>query len=120
MMSNNDWYVVIVLGLVGYWGTSAIIRFFKKENDWTSSQKNYSEEARSSESKNQNNDAWYLVLDVPQNASLDEVRLAYKRKISMYHPDKVSNMGPEFNEIAQQKTKQINAAYDDAIKQFNS
>lgn len=72
---------------------------------------------RPPESKNSD---WHLVLDVPQNASLDEVRLAYKRKISMYHPDKVSNMGPEFNEIAQQKTKQINAAYDDAIKQFNS
>ncbi|MBU3580778.1 DnaJ domain-containing protein [Polynucleobacter sp. AP-Capit-er-40B-B4] len=116
-MSSNDWYVVIVLALVGYWGTSAVIRFFKKENDWTSAQSNSGERASPPD---KSDGAWYLVLDLPSSASMDEVKAAYKRKISMYHPDKVSTMGPEFNEIAQRKTKQINAAYDEAIRSFNN
>jgi DnaJ like chaperone protein len=116
-MSSNDWYVVIVLALVGYWGTSAAIRFFKKENDWTSAQSTRDERASPPEG---GEGAWHLVLDLPANASMDEVKAAYKRKVSMYHPDKVSSMGPEFNEIAQSKTKQINAAYDEAIRSFNN
>ena len=47
---------------------------------------------------------------------MDEIKSSYKKKISMYHPDKVNSMGPEFNEIAQQKTKEINSAYDKAMK----
>lgn len=116
-MSNNDWYVVIVLALVGYWGTSALIRFFKKENDWTSTQSNHYE---STSPPKGGDGVWYLVLDLPPTASIDQVKAAYKRKISMYHPDKVSTMGPEFNEIAQRKTQQINAAYDEAVRSFNN
>lgn len=59
---------------------------------------------------------WNEVLGIDLTASLEEIRLAYKKKISMYHPDKVSNLGPEFNEIAQRKSKEINAAYEQAIK----
>ncbi len=119
MMSRNDIYVVIILALVGYWGTSAIIRFFKKEHDWT--RKNAGGSSQSFSSENANNESlWCGVLGVSQNASTDEIKAAYKRKISMYHPDKVSSMGPEFNEIAQRKTKEINAAYDEAMKYRNA
>ena len=34
----------------------------------------------------------------------------------MYHPDKVSSMGPEFNEIAERKSKEINRAYGEAVR----
>ena len=59
---------------------------------------------------------WYEILGVSQSSTLDEIKLAYKKKISMYHPDKVSSMGPEFNEIAQLKSKEINSAYDEAVR----
>jgi DnaJ-domain-containing protein 1 len=61
---------------------------------------------------------WYEVLDVDSSATLDEVKTAYKRKISQYHPDKVSSLGPEFTPIAEKKTKQINSAYEEAIRKF--
>jgi len=41
-------------------------------------------------------EAWHETLEVDSNASLEEVKAAYKRKISQYHPDKVSSLGPEF------------------------
>jgi DnaJ like chaperone protein len=42
------------------------------------------------------------------------VRSAYKKKMAMYHPDKVSALGPEFAVIAERMSKDINAAYERA------
>jgi DnaJ-domain-containing protein 1 len=61
-------------------------------------------------------DRWFLILDVPQGASREEVERAYKVKISQYHPDKVAQMGIEIRELAEAKSKEINAAYDFATR----
>lgn len=61
---------------------------------------------------------WATVLGVPANATREEVRAAYKRKISEYHPDKVARLGPEIRELAEQRSKEINAAYDEAMRRF--
>jgi len=119
-MSSNEIWVVIVLGLVGYWVTAALIKFFKKESDWTSkqAQEAYEDQNANHHQPNREDDsiqAWYEVLGVSSDASIEEIKVAYKKKVSMYHPDKVSNMGPEFNVIAERKTKAINAAYDEAL-----
>lgn len=62
--------------------------------------------------------AWYEVLQVPAYASLDEVKLAYRRRIAEYHPDKTSGLGDELRVLAETKTKEINAAYDAALRAF--
>lgn len=121
-MSSNEVWVVIVFGLVGYWGTSAFIRFFKSESEWTKNQSRADSNQTKDEPEQEQNQkppsekSWYKILEVTPSSSLDEIKLAYKKKISMYHPDKVSSMGPEFNEIAQRKSKEINSAYDEAIR----
>lgn len=119
-MTSNEVWVVIVLGLVGYWGTSALIKLFKKESDWTDNRKtnqnSYKKEEPQQKQESCSNKTWYEILEVTPSSSFAEIRAAYKRKISMYHPDKVNSMGPEFNEIAQRKSKEINAAYDEAVK----
>ncbi len=58
---------------------------------------------------------WYDVLGVEPAASLNEIRAAYKRKISQYHPDKVAGLGKEFSVIAEKKSKEINLAYKQAM-----
>jgi DnaJ like chaperone protein len=60
--------------------------------------------------------SWYRILEVPEGATLEAIVRAYKQKISQYHPDKVENMGAEIRELAEFKSKQINAAYDYAVK----
>lgn len=54
---------------------------------------------------------WTLVLGVPQSASEDQVKMAYRSLIQKYHPDKLANLGEEFQAIAEAKTKEINEAY---------
>lgn len=124
-MSSNEIGIVIVLGLVGYWVTSTLIKFFKKESEWTSNQQSNQNTSQKQEQtytrqESATNKTWYEILEVNPSASIADIKMAYKRKISMYHPDKVSSMGPEFNEIAQKKSKEINSAYDEAIRSKNS
>src|SRR6187399_581825 len=42
---------------------------------------------------------WYLILEVSENASRDEISAAYRRKISQYHPDKVSQLGDDIRAV---------------------
>lgn len=104
-MTSNELWIVAFLGLVGYWGTSAIIRFFVRKYNWGHKETDYKP-----------SQSCYEVLGVSSSSSLDEIKVAYRNKISMYHPDKVSSMGPEFNEIAERKSKEINRAYDEAVR----
>jgi len=61
---------------------------------------------------------WATVLGVQPSATRDEISAAYKRKISEYHPDKVTRMGKEIRELAEKRSKEINAAYEEALRRF--
>ena len=55
--------------------------------------------------------AFYELLDVPANASADEIKRAFRREIAKYHPDKVQHLGKEFQEIAASKAAELTRAY---------
>ncbi len=55
----------------------------------------------------------YHVLEVDRNADVDTVKKAYRRMANRYHPDKVSHLGDEFRQVAEEKFKAINAAYQE-------
>ena len=59
--------------------------------------------------------AWPRVLELPAEASLDEIREAYRRRMSQYHPDKVASLGRELRELAEAKSKEISVAYQEAL-----
>jgi DnaJ like chaperone protein len=61
---------------------------------------------------------WATVLGVPATASKADISAAYKRKISEYHPDKVTQMGPEIRALAEQRSKEINLAYEEALRRL--
>ena len=52
----------------------------------------------------------YEVLGVPENASQEEIKKAYRELVRKYHPDQYQNN--PLSELAQEKLKQINEAYD--------
>ncbi|TCV84082.1 J domain-containing protein [Sulfurirhabdus autotrophica] len=59
---------------------------------------------------------WFKILEIAESASSEQIRVAYKQKISQYHPDKVSQMGSEIRDLAAYKSREINAAHDYALK----
>lgn len=58
----------------------------------------------------------YEVLGVKVGASEEEITAAYRKLVLMYHPDKVASLAPEYQEIAERKMKEINAAYQALTK----
>lgn len=56
----------------------------------------------------------YEVLGIPSNASESEVRRAYRKKVSEYHPDKIAAKGlpRDFTELANTKFREIKEAWD--------
>ncbi len=63
-------------------------------------------------------DAALSILGAPRGATLKEIKRAYHDRIREYHPDKVSHLGAELRELAEQKSKEINAAYECASMAF--
>ena len=53
----------------------------------------------------------FAVLNINQNAQVEEIKSAYKNKIKEYHPDRLENFGDELKELARKKTQDINEAY---------
>ncbi len=56
-------------------------------------------------------EAWHVILGVSPNAPAEQIRAAYKSLIRQYHPDKVASLGEDLRTLAERKSKQINAAY---------
>lgn len=59
----------------------------------------------------------YDVLEIIPSASDEEVKKAYRRMALKYHPDKVSYLGEEIQQAANEKFKKVNEAYQLITKQ---
>ena len=59
----------------------------------------------------------YKVLGADELDSEEEVKRKYKQMVLQYHPDRVAHLGPELQDLASRKTKEINAAFA-AIKRL--
>ena len=54
----------------------------------------------------------YETLGVSVSASEQEIVSAYRSMAKMYHPDRLANLAPEFVELAEERMKEINVAYE--------
>ncbi|MBU1137912.1 MAG: DnaJ domain-containing protein [Proteobacteria bacterium] len=57
-------------------------------------------------------DHYYAVLGLEPGADKEAIKKAYRKLSMKYHPDKVGHLGEEFHGVAEEKMKEINAAYD--------
>ncbi len=56
------------------------------------------------------------ILNLSAGAGMDQIHSAYLSAIKQYHPDKFSDLGPEFQKLAEEKSKQIILAYEKLTK----
>jgi DnaJ-domain-containing protein 1 len=57
----------------------------------------------------------FAILGLPDSATIDEIKEAYKALIKQNHPDRVHGMSPAFRRLAEAETKKLNAAYQEAL-----
>jgi len=54
----------------------------------------------------------YKILEIEKSATNDEIKKAYRNMAKKYHPDKVIHLGKEHQEGAEEKFRQVQAAYE--------
>ncbi|HOA09784.1 MAG: TerB family tellurite resistance protein [Bacteroidales bacterium] len=62
-------------------------------------------------------DKYYKILEVSPSAANDEIKKAYRQMAIKYHPDKVSHLGEDVRQAAEQKFKMVNEAYEKIKKE---
>jgi hypothetical protein len=60
------------------------------------------------------------TLGVAKGASAEEVIAAYRELARTHHPDKVANLEPEVREYSEQRMKEINSAYAELKRQWDT
>lgn len=56
------------------------------------------------------------ILNLSASAGMDQIHSAYLSAMKQYHPDKFNDLGPEFQKLAEEKSKQIILAYEKLTK----
>lgn len=131
----NPWLPVVLYGLLGVTGSSGLdmrlqvsdrevaarfARAFGAAGSEKAREKSPGEETSGFEGQERASqlpeevkkaEAAYKTLGVVAAASAREITAAYRNKARVYHPDRVANLAPEVREFADQKMKEINAAY---------
>lgn len=116
-MTEMDVAVVVGGLLLGYWLVSNLMDGQKPASDGEAGPQTHG--AEGDEHVAAAGDVagnWHRILEVPEHAGKDEIVAAYRRLVSLYHPDKTNNLGPELQALATEKSKQINAAYRYALR----
>jgi hypothetical protein len=65
-------------------------------------------------------DEWWTILEVSPDASANDIRRSYLRKIKQYHPDRVAGHASAVRELADRRSKTLNAAYAEAMREKRS
>lgn len=92
--------------------TSSSKQQFSSKNKYEGGGHRSNQQQQSRTRVGEKSDAEYLaIFGLSPGATNDQIREAYKKMISQYHPDRVANLGKELQELATKKTKDITEAY---------
>lgn len=64
------------------------------------------------------NDNAYKILEIDKDASVDDIKKAYRKMAKKYHPDRVIHLGKEHQEGAEEKFRQVQEAYEQLQKEL--
>lgn len=108
--------VVVITGLfLGYWVVSKFL-FSGSSSTMSPGGQSQERDRATTQAREGPSVPWEEVLNVSPNASIDEIRRAYKTLMGQYHPDKVASLGDELKRLAEQKSREITQAYREALR----
>ncbi|WP_133665904.1 DnaJ domain-containing protein [Paraburkholderia sp. BL10I2N1] len=108
--------ILTIAALVGFWVVGAIVEHFQKKTPKAAASASSGAGPRptpepESPRVDPIEEACH-VLQLNRPFTTEQLRAAYRQRMSQYHPDKVNSLGPEFRELAESKSKEINRAFD--------
>jgi DnaJ-domain-containing protein 1 len=115
-----EFSVIIGCGLIGFFVVNAFLESRRVRNETPRqdrSEAGSERTERASRSENEETErppserSWSEILGVSKEASPDDIKSAFRKEITRYHPDRVEGLGRELRELAEQKAKEINWAY---------
>ena len=62
-------------------------------------------------------DSAYKILELDTNATMSEIKTAYRKMAKKYHPDKVLHLGKEHQKGAEEKFRKVQEAYEQLQKE---
>ncbi len=68
----------------------------------------------------QTSDKYFEILGLHRGATVSEIKKTYRKLALSYHPDRVAYLGKEYAEVAEEKFKLINEAYQNVLKEAQS
>jgi uncharacterized membrane protein YkvA (DUF1232 family) len=103
------WTDDLILLLLAYWFTKRMLsgRYRQTRGDGYNNAGQGESGVASDSEKNP-----YEILGVSKNATKEEIRSAYRKQARRYHPDRVSHLGEEFQQLAKAKFQEIQQAYE--------
>jgi DnaJ like chaperone protein len=117
---------LIILGLLWRYLYSPIRKkysYAKAYREYTQSSRSNSKEGFSSNKRASGSDFQsrkeadlkdpWSVLGVGRNASAEDIKRAYRQLAMTYHPDKMIHLGEEFRDLAENRFKEIQRAYQE-------
>jgi len=121
--SISGWLVIVLLHLISAF--NAKLRDIESDPVWDTNDDNNFEKDTTSESPPKE-DIIYdpdelkfgRILGLKGRVNKSDIKKAYKKKMKEYHPDRVSTMADELKELALNRTKEINNAYEYFKKKY--
>ena len=109
--------ILVALGglLVGYWVVANLVLVNKRERPAEQAAGSCEEPSKSGPPEPRQ--PWHVVLKLPRHATTEEIRAAYQSQSRPYHPDSVSDRGDELRDRADKRSKEIDAAYREAMRE---
>lgn len=64
-----------------------------------------------------NPDSAYKILEIDRNATVEEIKSAYREMAKKYHPDKLQHMDEAYRKGTEEKFRKVQEAYEQIRKE---